>query len=191
MKRAIAIAVLNLMMLFSKGSAAQMMKAEPTATKDKEFANIKFETIDGDTTSLANFRGKVVLLINTASECGFTPQYGGLEKLYQNYKDQGFTVVAFPANNFKNQEPGTDEQICEFVENKYGVTFPMMSKISVKGDDIHPLYEYLTVESPVPGEIPWNFTKFLLDKDGNVVARYSPKVEPTDKEVVSEIEKHL
>jgi len=190
-KRTLAITALNLLAFFSKGVTSPVIKAEPTAITDKKSADISFETIDGDTTSLADFQGNVVLLVNTASECGFTPQYEELEKIYRKYKDRGFTVLAFPANNFMNQEPGTNAQICKFVESKFDVTFPMMSKISVKGDDIHPLYDYLTAESPVPGEIEWNFTKFLIDRAGNVVARYSSKIEPTDEEVVSEIEKNL
>ncbi|RPH93617.1 glutathione peroxidase [candidate division KSB1 bacterium] len=149
------------------------------------------KTIAGDTTNLGAYSGKVVLIVNTASKCGFTPQYAGLEKLYEQYKDSGFVIIGFPANNFLRQEPGTDSEILSFCQSNYGVTFPMMSKISVKGKDQHPLYTYLTKDSPQPGTITWNFNKFLLDRQGNVVARYNSKVKPDDKELVAEIEKLL
>ena len=145
-------------------------------------------TITGDTTSLAEFSGKVVLIVNTASECGFTPQYAGLEGLYRKYKDRGFVVIGFPANNFGGQEPGTNEEILNFCTTKFDVTFPMMSKVSVKGKDKLPLFIYLTEQSPLPGEIQWNFTKFLLDKNGRLAARYPSKVTPMDSELVSTVE---
>ncbi len=162
-----------------------------TKMKAGDYRTYKFETIDGDTTSLAEFDGKVVLIVNTASQCGFTPQYSDLEEIYRKYKDDGFVVIGFPANNFAGQEPGTDKEIKKFCESKFDVTFPMMSKISVKGDDKHPLFIYLTEKSPITGEIKWNFSKFLLDRKGNLVARYETKVKPTDDEVVKEIKKLL
>ncbi|MFW9770224.1 MAG: glutathione peroxidase, partial [Candidatus Thorarchaeota archaeon] len=134
------------------------------------------------------FKGKVVLIVNTASKCGFTPQYEGLQELYEQKKDDGFVVIGFPANNFKSQEPGTNEEILNFCRTNYGVTFPMMAKISVKGEDIHPLYKYLTEDSPYPGEITWNFNKFLLDREGNVVARYDSKITLEDSKLLSKID---
>jgi glutathione peroxidase len=152
------------------------------------YLDIPFKTITGEETSLEAFKGKVVLLVNVASECGFTPQYEGLEALYKKFKDSGLVVVGFPANNFGGQEPGTNEEILKFCTSKFDVTFPMMSKISVKGKDKHPLYVYLTEQSNLPGEIQWNFNKFLLDREGHVVARYPSQTTPQDKELVSKIE---
>lgn len=153
-----------------------------------DYLKIPFKTISGNDSTLSAFKGKVVLLVNTASECGFTPQYEGLEKLYKEYKDKGLVVVGFPANNFGAQEPGTNEQIAKFCSTKYSVTFPMMAKVSVKGTDKHPLFQYLTEQSPIPGEIKWNFSKFLLDKDGKLVARYLSEITPQDSGLTSKIE---
>lgn len=150
--------------------------------------NIPFKTITGHDSTLADFKGKVVLVVNTASECGYTPQYEGLEKLYEKYKDKGLVVIGFPANNFGGQEPGSNEQIAKFCSTKYKVTFPMMAKVSVKGADKHPLFAYLTESSPIPGEIKWNFSKFLFDKNGALVARYLSNVEPMDTLLTSRIE---
>ncbi|MCX7834911.1 MAG: glutathione peroxidase [bacterium] len=154
-----------------------------------ELQRIPFQTIQGETTSLEDFKGKVVLIVNVASKCGYTPQYEGLEKIYRKYKEKGFTILGFPANNFGQQEPGSNEEIIQFCKTKYDVTFPMMAKISVKGTDIHPLYKYLTENTPFAGEIKWNFNKFLIDQEGNVVARFDSKVRPEDKELITEIEK--
>src|SRR5579872_1391136 len=130
------------------------------------------KSIDGKATPLSSFKGKLVLVVNVASQCGFTPQYKGLEALYEKYKDQGLVIAGFPANNFMAQEPGTDEEIKTFCSTKYNVTFPMFSKISVKGDDKAPLYQFLTDAGANPttgGEIKWNFTKFLVDRKGNII----------------------
>ncbi len=151
--------------------------------------NFTIKTIDGKDQSLADFKGKAVLLVNTASLCGYTPQYRSLEALYKEYKDQGFVVLAFPENNFKNQEPGTNEEIKNFCELKYHVTFPVFSKVSVKGDDIAPLYQYLTTQSGFNGPITWNFNKFLVDPEGHVVARFDSKIDPLDSQVVEKIKK--
>ena len=155
------------------------------------YRQIPFKTITGEQTSLAQFKGKVVLIVNVASECGFTPQYAGLEKLYQNYKKDGLVVIGFPANNFGHQEPGTNEEILSFCQTKFDVTFPMMSKVSVLGDDIHPLFKYLTEDSNIPGEIKWNFSKFLLDRDGNLVDRFVSKDEPMSDKIVDKIKELL
>ena len=141
--------------------------------------------------SLADYKGKVVMVVNVASFCGNTPQYKQLEEVYKKYKDKGFVIAGFPANNFGQQEPGSDADIKTFCEKNYGVTFDIFSKISVKGDDIHPLYKYLTTETEFKGDIDWNFAKFLVDKNGNVVARFQNKVKPDEKEVVTKIEELL
>lgn len=166
---------------------ADVHTTESTAMQASTHQTISFETITGDTTSLRDFEGNVVLIVNTASKCGFTSQYDGLEKLYREFKDSGLVVIGFPANNFGAQEPGTNEQIMEFCQTTFDVTFPMMAKVSVKGEDKHPLFKYLTELSPLPGEIAWNFNKFLLDRDGNLVARYESKVTPQSDEFVGRI----
>jgi glutathione peroxidase len=146
-------------------------------------------SIDGKPVSLADYKGKVVLLVNVASKCGYTPQYAGLEALYRKYKDQGLVLIGVPANNFGSQEPGTNEEIKTFCKRNYDVTFPMMAKVSVKGEDKAPLYEYLT--STGGGDIKWNFTKFLVDRDGKVIERFEPKVTPESPELTAAIEKAL
>lgn len=149
--------------------------------------------IDGKPAPLADYKGKVVLIVNVASQCGYTPQYSALEAIYEKYKDRGFVIVGFPANNFGAQEPGTNEQIKTFCSRKYNVTFPMYAKISVKGSDQAPLYAYLTKETGkgIAGEIQWNFTKFLVDRHGNVVQRFEPAVTPDSTEVTTAVEKQL
>jgi glutathione peroxidase len=154
----------------------------------------KLNSIDSLPIPLSSFKGKVVLLVNVASRCGYTPQYAGLEKLYEKYKDRGFVIVGVPANNFMSQEPGTNAEIKTFCTRKYDVQFPMMAKISVKGQDQDPLYQYLTSKDQNPktgGEIQWNFTKFLIGRDGNIVARFEPAVTPEDPAVTSAIEAAL
>jgi glutathione peroxidase len=147
--------------------------------------------IDGKPVKLDSYKGKVVLVVNVASRCGNTPQYEGLEKLYKQHKDKGFVVLGFPANNFMGQEPGSEAEIKQFCSSKYNVTFPMFSKISVKGSDIHPLYQYLTQNSTPNGEVQWNFGKFLIGKDGKILARFDPGVQPNSPEVTSAVEKAL
>jgi glutathione peroxidase len=151
-------------------------------------------SIDGQPVSLKTYSGKVVLMVNVASKCGFTPQYAGLEALYEKYKDRGFVIVGVPANNFAQQEPGTNEEIKTFCSRKYNVSFPMMSKVSVLGEDETPLYRFLTDKSANPqigGDIKWNFTKFLFDRNGKPVARFEPAVTPDSPEVQSAIESAL
>jgi glutathione peroxidase len=150
-------------------------------------------SIDGKPAPLADYKGKVVLVVNVASQCGYTPQYSALEAVYEKYKDKGFVILGFPANNFGAQEPGTNEEIKTFCTRKYSVTFPMYSKISVKGADQAPLYAYLTKETGpgLTGDIKWNFTKFLIDRNGKVVQRFEPAVTPDSKEVVEAIEGQL
>ena len=151
-------------------------------------------SIDGAPAPLSAYKGKTVLIVNVASQCGYTPQYTGLEALYKKYKNQGFVILGFPANNFMSQEPGTDEEIKTFCSTKYNVTFPIFSKISVKGDDIHPLYKFLTSKDTNPdfgGDIKWNFSKFLVDKNGKIIARFEPAVKPESDPVIQAIEKAL
>jgi len=152
------------------------------------------KSIDHEPVSLSSYHGKVLLLVNVASKCGYTPQYAALEKLYTTYKDKGLVIVGIPANNFMSQEPGTDAEIKTFCTNKYNVTFPMMSKVSVKGDDQAPLYSFLTGSSTDPkfsGDIKWNFTKFLFDRNGKPVARFEPATTPDSPEVISAVEAAL
>lgn len=155
----------------------------------KYVLNYEMETIDGKPIKLESFKGKVVLMVNTASRCGLTPQYEGLEALYREHQKDGLVIIGFPANNFLGQEPGTNEQIAEFCSTKYDVTFPMMAKISVKGKDAHPLYQQLAAQpEPVGGEPSWNFDKFLVNRNGEVVARFGPRTKPDDKGLLKAVE---
>ncbi|MBI5168669.1 MAG: glutathione peroxidase [Candidatus Eisenbacteria bacterium] len=157
----------------------------------KTLHSFEVRDIDGKKVSLAQYRGKIVLVVNTASKCGLTPQYEGLETLYEKYRGQGFEVLAFPANDFLGQEPGTDDEIQEFCSTRYAVKFPLFSKISVKGKTQAPLYQWLTKDSGFPGDIEWNFAKFLVGPDGKVVARFHPKTKPLDASVTSAIDSAL
>ena len=152
------------------------------------------KSIDGKDVALADYKGKVLLIVNVASKCGFTGQYEGLQRLYETYKDQGFVILGFPANNFLGQEPGTDAEIQEFCTLNYGVTFPMFAKISVKGKDMHPLYAYLTSKETNPefgGAISWNFNKFLVGRDGKIAGRFGSRTKPDDKELVEAVEEAI
>lgn len=149
---------------------------------------------DGSTGTLASFQGKVLLLVNVASHCGYTKQYAGLQALHEKYRDRGLAVLAFPANNFGGQEPGTNEQILQFCSTAYGITFPVFAKISVQGGDSHPLYQFLTSPGHNPrfgGDITWNFSKFLISRNGDVIGRYEPPVEPFHERLVADIENAL
>jgi glutathione peroxidase len=153
--------------------------------------NFTLNDIDGKPVTLSQFRGKVLLLVNTASFCGNTPQYADLESMYERYQAQGLEILAFPANNFGKQEPGNNEEIKSFCYTKYSLTFPLFSKISVKGTDKHPLYRYLTEQSPFPGEVEWNFQKYLVDRSGKVVARYHHRTKPLSEEITRDLEREL
>ncbi len=168
------------------GLIAMLTSSAFAASSVHEFS---LPAIDGAPAPLSAYKGKVVLIVNVASKCGYTPQYAGLEKLYEKYKDHGFAILGFPANNFGAQEPGTNDEIKAFCSRNYNVTFPMYSKISVSGDDKAPLYKYLT--DTTGGEIKWNFTKFLVDGDGKIIARFEPKVTPDSPELVAAVEKAL
>jgi len=177
----------------SKGETSE----ESGVTTDMEknmttdLAQIPFHTIGGDSTSLSDYSGKVVLVVNVASKCGYTKQYTGLEKLYRQYKDSGLVVIGFPANNFGGQEPGSNKEILEFCTTNFDVTFPMMSKVSVKGEDKHQLFIELTEKSHLPGEIKWNFSKFLIDQSGNLVRRFDSGIEPLSDELLGIVKELL
>src|SRR6195952_5146102 len=164
------------------------------AVTTKQVYSYKLKTIDGEPTSLAEYKGKVLLVVNVASACGYTPQYSALESVYEKYKDKGLVIVGVPANNFANQESGSEAEIKTFCSNKYHVTFPMMSKVSVVGADKVPLYGYLTGPTTDPkfaGEIKWNFTKFLIGRDGKPVNRFESAIKPDSPEVIAAIEGEL
>jgi glutathione peroxidase len=170
---------------------ALLMSTAFAASSVHEFT---LNALNGTPTPLASYKGKVMLIVNVASQCGYTYQYEGLQALYMKYKDRGLVVAGFPANNFGGQEPGTDVEIGAFCKSKFGVTFPMFSKISVAGKDKAPLYQFLTDKTANPktgGEIPWNFTKYLVDRNGKVLARFDAPVEPESKELTSAIEAAL
>lgn len=170
--------------------AATQPKSDQKA--DAQVLGFKMKDIDGKEQDLAQYKGKVVLMVNVASKCGYTKQYAGLESLYESRKDKGLVVLGFPANNFGGQEPGTEKEIKEFCTGTYKVTFPMFSKISVKGDDQCALYKKLASQpAPVGGEPKWNFTKFLIDRSGNVVARFDSKVDPQSEELTKKIDELL
>ena len=159
---------------------------EPHCALDFEMKNI-----DGEKVDLEQYEGKVVLIVNVASKCGLTPQYEGLQALYEKYKDKDFVILAFPCNQFGKQEPGTELEIKEFCSSKYSVTFPMFSKIDVNGEEAAPLYKYLTTTEAEPvgtGKISWNFEKFLINRDGKLIARFNPRTTPSDGDLVKAIE---
>jgi glutathione peroxidase len=156
--------------------------------------DFQLNSIDYEKVPLANFKGKVLMIVNVASRCGYTPQYAGLEALYRQHKDQGFVIIGVPANDFGQQEPGTDPEIKQFCRRQYDVTFPMMSKVSVAGNNPIPLYRYLTDTDANPktgGDIRWNFTKFLIGRDGTILARFEPHVAPDDPALVHAVESAL
>ena len=154
--------------------------------------DIAVKDIDGKDASLGAYKGKVILIVNVASKCGLTPQYKALEAVHEKYKDKGFAVLGFPCNQFGGQEPGTNEEIKQFCSSKYSVTFPLYDKLEVNGPGRHPLYVALAgKESPFPGDIKWNFGKFLIGKDGKIIKRFEPKTTPDDPEVIKAIEAAL
>lgn len=170
-------------------SAIAILSAFSIQMKKNSVYQFKVPSLDGGTIDFASFKGKKILIVNTASECGYTPQYEDLQKLYIAYKDK-LVIVGFPANNFGKQEPGTNEQIKEFCKKNYGVTFPMAAKVSVKGDDIAPIFKWLTTKSlngVIDAEIKWNFNKFLLDEKGALIAYFPSKVKPMDEEIISQL----
>jgi len=175
------VAAMSIFASITSGAAT----SQPASSSPLDFT---MKDIDGKDKSLADYKGKVVLLVNVASKCGNTPQYAGLEKMYEDNKDKGLVIVGFPANNFHAQEPGSNAVIKEFCESTYHVKFPMMSKISVKGDDIHPLYKMLT---DAKGPVTWNFDKFLVGRDGKLIEHFPAKVKPEDPKLKQAVEKAL
>ncbi|GAC1464792.1 MAG: glutathione peroxidase [Isosphaeraceae bacterium] len=173
---------------------SHVASAADPSKKPASVLDFQVRDIDGRSVDLNKYRGEVLLIVNTASQCGYTKQYTELESLYEKYRDKGFEVLAFPANEFGHQEPGTDAEIRQFCSSKYKVTFPLFSKIVVKGEGIHPLYQFLTgkdTNPKAPGEIPWNFTKFLVNRKGEVLARFVPADLPDSPKVVKAIETAL
>jgi len=190
MVRKSAMSLMALLMVWGNTDAF----AKTGTTEEKNIFAFTMTDIDGKAIPLASYEGKVLLLVNVASKCGQTPQYKDLEALYRKYKDQGLVILGFPANNFLGQEPGTDAEIKAFCSTTYDVTFPMFSKISVKGEDQHPLYRYLTSDSTNPkfaGQVKWNFTKYLVDRTGNIVGKFGSTVKPMSEEIVGAIEAAL
>lgn len=164
----------------------------PLAATHEHVLNFTMNRLDGTPEPLSEYQGKVILMVNVASRCGYTPQYEGLERLYRQKAGDGFVVLGFPANNFGGQEPGSSIEIADFCTSRFGVTFPMFEKISVTGADQHPLYRTLSAQPPpIGGDPKWNFTKFLIDRSGNVVARYEPKVKPDDPLLIARIDELL
>ena len=188
-----AIAALGLALLFSCQNQAQTKKTKTTkeTTKTMSASNIygfKVTNLYGKEFDFASLKGKKVIIVNTASKCGLTPQYKDLEAIYKEYKDKNLVIIGFPANNFASQEPGTNKEIAEFCEMNYGVTFPMMDKISVKGSDMAPIYQFLTQKSKndlQDSEVEWNFQKYLINEKGELVKVVSPRTLPTDPEIVN------
>jgi len=175
----------------AKRDLASDLKGKNIMDKNTNHLTIPFNDIAGQAVSFNQYLGKVILVVNVASECGFTPQYEGMENVYRKYKEKGFVIIGFPANNFGKQEPGSDEEILSFCQKNFDVTFPLMSKISVLGDDMHLVYKWLTEDSAFPGKINWNFNKFLIDREGVVSARFGSRVDPLDKSLISKIEELL
>jgi glutathione peroxidase len=181
---------MSLLKLFVLFAAISMLGLAASARADLPLSGT-MKSIDGEDVDLGGYQGKVVLVVNVASRCGATPQYTGLQALYDKYKDKGFVVLGFPANDFGRQEPGSDAEIKEFCSTRYDVTFPMFSKITVKGADRPKLYQVLTETADPAGEIGWNFEKFLIGKDGKVAGRFKTRVSPDDPELMAAIEAAL
>ncbi len=187
----ISLAALTTLMAVT---SATVVSADDPAKKPASVLDFHMKDIDGKDVDLAKYHGKVLLIVNTASQCGLTPQYKNLEAIYEKYKDQGFEILAFPANEFGSQEPGDNAQIKQFCSKEYNVTFPVFSKIVVNGEHKHPLYQFLTSESTNPkfaGKIGWNFTKFLVNKKGEVIQRFEPREVPSSEKVTGAVEKAL
>jgi glutathione peroxidase len=194
MMRKVACCLLSAMIGLQLTTLAGFAEKSQGSKEVSPVLNFKVKNIHGAEIFLGDYQGTVLLIVNVASQCGLTPQYEELEKLYQKYKDQGFQILAFPANNFKEQEPGTDEEILNFCKTKYDVTFDLFSKVSVKGEDKCGLYKFLTDDTKntgFGGEIAWNFQKYLVDRQGKVAAKFEPTVKPLDEKITSAIEKAL
>ena len=192
MRKAVIVLIAILIAALSLIKISAVVQAKSTDIHSP--LDFSLDNINGELVNLSEFKGNVVMMVNVASKCGNTPQYESLQAMFEKYKDQGFVILGFPANNFKGQEPGTNEEIKQFCSLNYGVTFPLFSKISVKGEDQHPLYKFLTGEETNPGfsgDIKWNFGKFLISKQGKVINRFTPKTKPNDAKVIEAIESAL
>jgi glutathione peroxidase len=193
--RLLLLCIIPVIALLAQAASSEDKKENPKEEKHiTSVYDFKITDIDGNDANLADYKGKVLLIVNVASKCGFTPQYKGLENIYRQYKDRGFEILAFPSNDFMGQEPGTNKEIKTFCQLNYQVSFPLFAKISVKGKDIHPLYKFLTEKSTDPkfaGDITWNFNKFLIDRNGNTINRFDSKTEPQNPEVIKTIEDAL
>jgi glutathione peroxidase len=190
----IVVAILGVSVLASADPTTQPTTQPMAADAVAPALRFTMKSLDGKDVNLGQYQGKVILMVNTASKCGNTPQYAPLEALYKKYADQGFVILGFPSNDFGRQEPGTDTEISAFCTKNYGVTFDMFSKVDVKGDNMCDLYKYLTSEDtdkPFAGDITWNFEKFLIGRDGNIVARFKPKTQPNSPAVMEAIEAEL
>lgn len=188
--KTLVLALLGSLFLFSFINKTEA----PSPLAQKNVYGFTVKDIIGNKVALSKYKGKVLLIVNVASKCGLTPQYEDLQALYEEYAAEDFVILGFPANNFGSQEPGSDEEIKEFCTNKFGVTFPMFSKISVKGDDIHPLYKYLTDKNEngkVDAPVQWNFQKFLIGKDGKIIRFFKPADRVTDAEIKKAINKQI
>lgn len=180
--------------VFTAMTTPQPANADQSTADHECFLDYKMKDIDGKEVDLEDYEGSVVLIVNTASRCGLTPQYAGLQDLYEKYQDKGLVVLGFPCNQFGSQEPGSESEIKTFCSTKYDVSFPMMSKIEVNGSDATPLYKQLTstkVDPAGDGPISWNFEKFLIDREGQLVNRFSPRTKPSDEELVKAVETEL
>lgn len=190
----VTLAILLGLLTASTAPAATGQEKQKENAPMKSIHDFTVNLIDGTPASLSKYSGKVMLVVNVASKCGFTGQYAGLQKLYETYQARGLVVLGFPANNFLFQEPGSNKDIAEFCSLKYRVTFPMFEKISVTGGDCHPLYTYLTSKETNPefgGKITWNFNKFLIGRDGRILARFGSRTAPEDKDLIAAVEKAL
>src|SRR6478609_10683901 len=190
----LTVALAKLTMLHMKTFAliASLLAMTTIAATAQSLYDIKLKDIDDKDSTLAAYKGKAVLIVNVASKCGYTKQYAGLETIYQKYKDQGFVILGFPCNQFGGQEPGTNEEIKQFCTSKYSVTFPLFDKLEVNGDHRHPLYVTLAgKDSPFPGDIKWNFNKFLIGKDGKILKRFDSGVKPDSEELIKAVETAL
>ncbi|MBK8553018.1 MAG: glutathione peroxidase [Ignavibacteria bacterium] len=166
-------------------------KSEGNTSLNKNIYDLSVKTMDGENKKLSDYKGKVLLIVNVASKCGYTPQYEGLEAIYEKYKDRGFEILAFPCNDFGDQEPGTNDEIRTFCESKYNVTFTLFDKVAVLGNGKDPLYERLVNNSEPSGDIGWNFEKFIIDKNGDIAGRYKSKIKPESEEITAVIETEL
>ena len=184
-------AALLIVGLCSACSDDDRLSSDPISAAATSALDFTMTGIDGQPFALTALKGKVVMIVNVASQYHFTPQYAALEQLYQRYSARGLVILGVPANNFFHQEPGTDLEIQRFCSSTYHVTFPMLAKVSVKGDDMCPLYRYLTIRSSKPGAISWNFNKFLIDRSGQVIDRFGSSTDPDDARVIAQIEKAL